>query len=332
MLDVEGLRLSDADRRRLMHPLTGGVILFGRNYQSPEQVAELTAEIRALREPAPLIAVDYEGGRVQRFRQGYTRIPAMAEIGAQWDSDKATSRRRAEAAGFLIATELVASGVDFSFTPVLDLNYSRSSVIGDRSLHRDPAVVSELAACLMSGLARGGVVGVGKHFPGHGYASEDSHVDVPVDRRTLDEIRRDDLLPYQRLVALLAAVMPAHVIYPAVDSAPAGFSRVWLQEVLRKEIGFEGVIFSDDLSMEGAAVAGNIVARAQAALAAGCDMVLVCNRPDLADELLSGLDWHATEASRQRLAGMRARPGHASLAIAQAESLHAAAVADLSTG
>ena len=256
MLDVLGHQLADDDRARLLHPLTGGVILFQRNYASPEQIAELCADIRALRTPELLIAVDHEGGRVQRFREGYTPIPPMADLGALWDTDPGTALRNAEAVGLVIATELIASGVDFSFTPVLDLDYGRSRVIGTRAFHSDADGVGELASALIAGLARGGAAAVGKHFPGHGFAGADSHVEIPVDPRTLAEIRAMDLAPYRRLVRELRGVMPAHVIYPEVDRVPAGFSRVWLQDVLRNEIGFDGLIFSDDLSMEAASVAG----------------------------------------------------------------------------
>ena len=329
MLDVAGLVLTDEDRGRLLHPLTGGVILFARNYASPGQIAALTAEIRALRSPELLIAVDHEGGRVQRFRTGFTALPPMRELGTQWDADRPLARRRAEAAGFIIATELGSSGVDFSFTPVLDLDFGPSGVIGDRSFHRDPSAVSELAMCLMTGLARGGAVAVGKHFPGHGFVAEDSHTDLPIDRRSFDEIRARDLVPFTRLAALLAGIMPAHVIYSEVDSKPAGFSRVWLRNILREELGFEGVVFSDDLSMEAASVAGGIVARADAALKAGCDVVLVCNRPLLADELLAGLHWQPDASAQERITRMRARPAYSSLAMAQADSLHASALSEL---
>ncbi|HYL18539.1 MAG TPA: beta-N-acetylhexosaminidase [Burkholderiales bacterium] len=329
MLDVAALRLDDADRARLLHPLTGGIILFKRNFESAEQLAELTAEIRALRSPELLIAVDHEGGRVQRFRTGYTTLPPMAALGALWNTDRPAARRCAESAGFVIATELAASGVDFSFTPVLDLDYSRSGVIGDRAFHRDAGAVSELASALITGLARGGAAAVGKHFPGHGYAAEDSHVAIPVDSRALADIEAADMVPYRRLAALLAAVMPAHVIYPQIDSAPAGFSSIWLQNILRRELGFDGMIFSDDLSMEGATVAGGIVERAQAALAAGCDMVLVCNRPQLADELLAGLRWQPHERWSERVARMRARPSYPSLNELHSDPVYRTALAEL---
>ena len=329
MLDVEGAELNDADRARLADPLVGGVILFKRNYVSPAQIATLTAEIRALRRPSLLIAVDHEGGRVQRFREGYTLIPAMAELGVLWDADRAAARSRAEAAGFVLASELAASGVDFSFTPVLDLDFGRSAVIGNRALHRNPAAVSDLAGGLIAGLARAGFAAVGKHFPGHGFAAEDSHAEIPIDPRPLTELRAADLVPYERLRAQLAGIMPAHVIYPAVDRVPAGFSRIWLQDILRGELGFDGVIFSDDLSMEAAAVAGGITARAGAALAAGCDMVLVCNRPDLADQLLGSLSWAAERGWRDRLARMRSRQSYASLEQARAEPAYQAALSAL---
>ena len=329
MLDVLGLQLTDADRTRLLHPLAGGVILFQRNYASPEQIAELCADIRALRTPELLIAVDHEGGRVQRFRDGYTAIPPMAELGVLWDVDRTAARRRAEAAGLVIATELSASGVDFSFTPVLDLDFGRSRVIGTRAFHRDAEAVAELASALIAGLTRGGAAAVGKHFPGHGFAGADSHVEVPLDPRTLSEIRATDLVPYRRLVRQLRGVMPAHVIYPEVDQVPAGFSRIWLQEVLRNEIGCDGLIFSDDLSMEAASVAGGIVARAAAAISAGCDLVLVCNRPEAADELLKGLRWSADNAPGDRLALMRSSRPYASLADARTDGAYQAALGAL---
>jgi len=329
MLDVEGTELTDADRSRLIHAATGGVILFARNYSSPRQLAALTREIRSLRTPPLLIATDHEGGRVQRFRDGYTRIPAMAELGALWNTDRQAARRKAEAAGLVIASELSASGVDLSFTPVLDLDFGRSGAIGDRAFHSDPEAVTELAASLIDGLARVGVAAVGKHFPGHGYVTEDSHSDLPVDPRALEQLRAADLVPYLRLAPRLAGVMPAHVIYPAVDGAPAGFSRKWLDGVLRQEIGYDGVIFSDDLSMEAAAVAGDVVARAEAALAAGCDMVLVCNRPQAASELLSHQPRMPGEQALARLARMRAKTQFADLDAVRADPRYLAALDEL---
>lgn len=306
MLDVVGTRLTAEDEARLLHPLVGGVILFKRNYESPGQLAELTAAIHALRTPPLLIAVDHEGGRVQRFRDGFTRIPAMRELGRIWDSYPQKARHLAQQAGYVLAAELRACGVDFSFTPVLDVDHGQSSVIGDRAFHSDPQAIAELAHSLLLGLKQGGMHTVGKHFPGHGYVRADSHLDIPVDERKFVDIELCDLIPFRQMVDYgLTAVMPAHVIYPEVDSRPAGFSPVWLKHVLRGQLGFEGVIFSDDLSMEGATVAGGIVQRAEAALNAGCDMVLVCNKPESADELLRGLHWEMSATSKARLAQMR---------------------------
>lgn len=290
MADVAGLRLEEGDRRRLVHPLVGGIILFARNFESPAQVKALTAEIRALRSPELVICVDHEGGRVQRFREGFTQIPPMRRLGTLWDNDRAAAVRAAESVGLVIGAELAGHGVDFSFTPVLDLDYGASSVIGDRSFHASPEAVGALGAALVRGLHSAGMGAVGKHFPGHGYASADSHVAIPVDDRSLEEIMATDVAPYRPVIAAgLAGIMPAHVIYPAVDPGPAGFSHFWLKEVLRKQLGFDGAIFSDDLSMEGASAAGGMRERATAALEAGCDVVLVCNAPEAADELLASL-------------------------------------------
>ena len=289
MLDVVGKSLSDDDLRRLHHPLTGGVILFARNYDSRAQVTALCAEIHRAR-PGILIAVDHEGGRVQRFRSdGFTRLPAMRSLGQLWDRDVLESCKAATALGYVLAAELRACGVDLSFTPVLDLDYGPSEVIGDRAFHRDPRVVTMLAKNINHGLLQAGMANCGKHFPGHGFVAADSHIAIPVDERDPKDILKEDAAPYGWLGMSLSAVMPAHVIYPFFDSQPAGFSRKWLS-LLRDELGFEGVIFSDDLSMEGASVAGNVVQGAHAALKAGCDMVLVCNSPDKADQLLAGLD------------------------------------------
>lgn len=287
--DVEGLALTDSERLRLCHPLVGGVILFSRNYESQVQVAELTAQIHALRSPQLLVCVDHEGGRVQRFRKGFSIIAPMRELGRLWDRDVLAACREATEVGYLIGSELRAVGVDLSFAPVLDLDHGPSGVIGDRAFHSDPRVVTLLAKSLNHGLLLGGIANCGKHFPGHGFAHADSHVAIPVDERPLAEILAQDAAPYRWLGRSLSSVMPAHVIYPEVDPNPAGFSRKWLQTILRRRLKFDGLVFSDDLTMEAASVVGGITARASAALAAGCDMVLVCNRPDLTDELLGEL-------------------------------------------
>ena len=290
VVDVLGPVLTDEDKERIRHPAAGAVILFARNYENPEQLAALTADIERQREPALPVCVDHEGGRVQRFKEGFTAIPPMRTLGKHWDRDREKGRDLATSIGYIIASELGAHGVDFSFAPVLDLDYGGSSVIGDRALHFDPTAVGSLGACLVKGLAQGGVAAVAKHFPGHGYAEADSHVAVPRDDRTFKEIARKDIAPYKTVIeAGLAGVMPAHVIYPQVDPQPAGYSAHWLQDVLRKQLGFQGIVFSDDLSMEGAAVAGGPPERARAAIAAGCDMVLLCNNPAGLDALLQSL-------------------------------------------
>ena len=309
VLDVAGTQLTPEDRRRLCHPLVGMVILFARNFTGPAQLADLCREIHALRDPPLRIAVDHEGGRVQRFRAGFTHIPPMAALGRRWDEDVLDACKVALAAGFVLGAELRARGVDLSFTPVLDLDWGRSAVIGDRALHADPRVVTVLANQLSHGLALAGMGNCGKHFPGHGWAAADSHVDVPVDERGLEAILAADAAPYGWMGAGLDAVMPAHVVYPAVDDRPAGFSPRWIREILRGRLGFTGAVFSDDLCMAGARVAGDVVASAQAALAAGCDFVLVCNDSAAADDLLARLQWRRTPAFDERLARLGPRDG-----------------------
>ena len=323
VLDIAGTELTDTDRRRLAHPLTGGVILFGRNWKDRRQLTQLCADIKTIRQDL-LICVDHEGGRVQRFRtDGFTHLPPMRSLGEWWMQDALAATNAATAAGYILGAELRACGVDFSFTPVLDLDWqdeaptparalaaprggagslgrpgaSRSGVIGDRAFHRDARIVSILAKSLMHGLLQAGVANCGKHFPGHGFVKADSHTEIPVDRRTLKAILAEDAAPYGWLNTVLTSVMPAHVIYPKVDPRPAGFSPKWLQDILRERLGFGGAIFSDDLSMEGARrIDGREVTYTEAAVAAlqaGCDMVLLCNqsvgdgRP--VDELLDGL-------------------------------------------
>ncbi|SKC77056.1 beta-N-acetylhexosaminidase [Burkholderia sp. YR290] len=307
MLDVVGKTLNADDERRLAHPMTGGVILFARHFESRTQLVALTDAIRNIRDDL-LIAVDHEGGRVQRFRtDGFTVLPAMGKLGALWDDDVLRATKVTTAVGYVLAAELRACGIDMSFTPVLDLNYGHSQVIGDRAFHRDPRVVTMLAKSLNHGLALAGMANCGKHFPGHGFASADSHVAVPVDERTLDEILGEDVTPYDWLGLSLASVLPGHVIYPKVDSKPAGFSRVWIQDILRTKLGFEGAIFSDDLSMEAARQGGTLTQAATAALEAGIDMVLICNQPDEAGKVLDALRFMPSEESRQRLERMRPR-------------------------
>ncbi len=308
MLDLAGIEMSAEEREMLCHPLVGGVILFSRNYASPDQLQRLVEQIHALREPRLLVAVDHEGGRVQRFRQGFTALPPARGYGRRYTQDPRHARHLAELGGWLMASELRAVGVDFSFAPVLDLDYGVSEVIGDRAFHRDAEIVGDLAQAYMVGMKRAGMAATGKHFPGHGAVAPDSHVALPVDERPLVDIEAEDLRPFERLIhAGLAGVMPAHVVYSAVDPRPAGFSAFWLQEILRGRLGFQGAIFSDDLSMQGAHVMGDIVARGEAALAAGCDMLLVCNHPQDAARLLDGLGAHDDPVSHLRLVRLHAR-------------------------
>ena len=305
ILDIAGTALNQDDRRRLRHPLTGGLILFARNWQNRHQLTELTAEVKAIR-PDALICVDHEGGRVQRFRtDGFTHLPPMRALGERWMADALSATDAATAAGYVLGAELRACGVDLSFTPVLDLDHGGSSVIGDRAFHRDARVASVLAKSLMHGLLLAGMHNCGKHFPGHGFVTADSHTEVPIDRRSLRAILADDAKPYEWLSTCLTSVMPAHVIYPKVDALPAGFSPRWLKEVLRGQLGFTGAVFSDDLSMEGARRIGGIeVSHSEAAIVAlnaGCDMVLLCNQSvdggAAVDALLDGLAEAQTQSA-----------------------------------
>ncbi|MCP5285776.1 MAG: beta-N-acetylhexosaminidase [Burkholderiaceae bacterium] len=325
ILDIAGTALTAADRRRLKHPLTGGLILFARNWEHRAQLTALCAEVKSVRDDL-LICVDHEGGRVQRFRtDGFTHLPPMRELGHLWMKDALTATDAASAAGFVLGAELRACGVDFSFTPVLDLDHGPSGVIGDRAFHRDPRVVTMLAKSLMHGLLRAGMANCGKHFPGHGFVAADSHTAVPVDKRSLKAILADDARPYEWLSTTLTSVMPAHVVYPKVDAHPAGFSPRWLQEILRGQLGFTGAVFSDDLSMEGARhVAGraelSYAEAAALALSAGCDLVLLCNQSlddgAAVDALLDGLGDEAAkghwtpdpDSEQRRLALLPATP------------------------
>lgn len=332
VIDIAGTRLDDRERERLSHPLVGMVILFSRNFDSAAQLLELTGEIHALRDPPLLVAVDHEGGRVQRFRRGFTAIPAMAALGRMWDRDVLLACRAARAAGYLMGAELRAHGVDLTFAPVLDLNWGRSAVIGDRALHADPRVVALLGGQVTHGLGLAGMSNCGKHFPGHGWALADSHHELPVDERPLEEILRDDAAPYRWLGIAAAAVMLAHVVYPAVDSLPAGFSARWIGDILRRRLGFAGAVLSDDLSMRGAHAAGSMVGRAQTALGAGCDFVLVCNDAAAADEVLAGLRWNPAPAFEQRRARLEPRGTAPAMPRLQASELYQAALRDLREG
>lgn len=307
MLDIGGTALTAEDRELLAHPATGGLIFFSRNFESPEQIAALTRDIRALR-PDLLIAVDQEGGRVQRFRDGFTRLPPMRALGARWDSDSRGACDDARRLGRLMAAELVACGIDISFAPVLDLDHGHSGVIGDRAFHAGAAAVSALAGAFIDGMADAGMAATGKHFPGHGHVAADSHLELPVDERTLADIEAQDLVPFRALAPKLAGVMPAHVVYAQVDARPAGFSPFWLQQVLRAQLGFRGLIFSDDLAMAGAAGAGGYAERARAALGAGCDMVLVCNDRAGAVQVLQELERWQPPQSPVPATALRARP------------------------
>jgi beta-N-acetylhexosaminidase len=300
MLDIGGTWLTADDRHILRQPEVGGMIIFARNIESPRQVRELCAAVRAIR-PDLLLAVDQEGGRVQRLRQGFLRLPAMRAI-----ADNANAERLAEQCGWLMATEVLAAGLDLSFAPVLDLDHQRSAVVGSRAFEGDPERAAQLAGAFIRGMHGAGMAATGKHFPGHGWAEADSHVAIPEDERSLAEIRRTDLVPFQRLAGQLDALMPAHVIYPEVDAQPAGFSRRWLQDILRGELGFDGVIFSDDLSMAGAHVVGDAASRIQAALGAGCDMGLVCNDRAAAELALGALQ-RLKVSPPARLPRMRAK-------------------------
>lgn len=346
IIDVAGLALSATDRRRLAHPLVGGVIHFARNWQDRAQLAALNAEIKAIR-PDLLICVDHEGGRVQRFRSdGFTHLPPMRVLGERWMHDgtggpgsgalQATAA--ATACGYVLGAELRACGVDLSFTPVLDLDWGGSGVIGDRAFHRDARVVTLLAKSLMHGLLQAGMAGCGKHFPGHGYVKADSHTDIPVDRRGLKAILADDAAPYGWLGTSLASVMPAHVVYPRVDTRPAGFSSRWLQDILRQRLGFTGAVFSDDLSMAGARVMDGVpvstLDAALAALSAGCDLVLLCNQSvvddgapidallrDLSQAQASG-QWHPGAASEARRRALLPTPSAHDWATLMQEPLY----------
>lgn len=315
MLDIAGLTLAQDEKEKLNHPNTGAVILFSRNYQNPEQVTELINSIRAERNGDILIAVDQEGGRVQRFQQGFTRLPPAASY--------AQSPELAQPAGWLMAAELLAVGVDFSFAPVLDIDCGVSEIIGNRSFSTDPTLATRLSSSFRKGMNEAGMAATGKHFPGHGAVALDSHLTLPVDERDLDDIRAKDLLPFKQLIAEgLEGIMPAHVVYPKIDPNPAGFSPFWIQQILRKELNFNGTVFSDDLSMEGAASVGDFPGRARLAQLAGCDMILVCNNPDAAEQVLDRLPIIQDPIREQRLKRMQGKPQMNREQLMQTEKWH----------
>lgn len=309
MVDVAGARLTPEDREVLEHPLVGSVILFTRNYEDPAQVAALVRDIRAVRTPPLLVAVDHEGGRVQRFRPGFSRIPPMRAIGHVFDSDEAAGRRLAQQVGWLIGAELRAVGIDIAFTPVVDLDFGASEIIGDRSFHRTPEAVATLSIALMRGLKEAGMAATAKHFPGHGYVVADSHVALPVDRRPLADLDRD-LFPYRRMIDNgLPSIMAAHVVFPEIDDKPASLSARWIDGYLRRVLDFRGCVFADDLSMAGAVAFGDVVQRAELAWAAGCDVLPVCNDRKAVQAVLDRWRPEPRPASQLRLARLHGRAG-----------------------
>ncbi len=308
MFDLSGVELTPEEREMLDHPAAGGVILFSRNYESPEQIQGLIQQIHSLRKPELLIAVDQEGGRVQRFQDGFVRLPPASWFGEIHAKNSKRARNTARDVGWLMAAELRAVGVDFSFAPVLDLGRGASRVIGDRAFHAKPTIVSELAHSWMQGVHEAGMAAVGKHFPGHGGVEEDSHHTLPIDGRRQEDIWMDDMLPFSRMIEHgLEAIMPAHVIFEQLSPELAGFSSFWLKDVLRNRMGFQGVIFSDDLTMAAADVAGGYQDRARSALDAGCDMILVCNNQAGAIQVLEALNEHKDPVAQMRMVRMHGR-------------------------
>ena len=331
--DVAGTSLTAQEIERIWNPLVGMVILFTRNYESPEQLAALTKAIHDVK-PGVLVSVDHEGGRVQRFRSGFTAIPAMGDLGCVYQINREAGERAAAAAGYILASELRACGVDFSFAPVLDLDYGRSTIIGARSYGRDPAQVADLARAQIGGMGAAGMAACGKHFPGHGWVQADSHVALPVDERPLAALNVDDLRPYEWLSITLPSIMTAHVHYQEVDAEPASFSKKLITEVLRHRLGYTGFVFSDDLSMQGAKSEGSLVVRAQKALEAGCDGLIICNSPAEVDAFLPAMTWwEPSDAFASRFARLAPRGQAAKdLAVLHADDVYMKAQDDLAAG
>ncbi|MCK5002716.1 MAG: beta-N-acetylhexosaminidase [Gammaproteobacteria bacterium] len=308
MMDLVGTQISDTERQLMQHPTVGGVILFTRNFESLDQITSLVSEIHSLRTPHLLISIDHEGGRVQRFHEGFTKLPPASVFGEIYKKDQDKAREYAELTGWLMAAELRAIGVDFSFAPVLDLAHGVSGVIGNRAFHSSAEIAATLAYAYMHGMSVAGMSAVGKHFPGHGGVAEDSHLALPVDHRDMATLMKADIVPFEKMIHNhLPAIMPAHVIYDQVDEKPAGYSAIWLKQILRERLKFQGVIFSDDLSMEAAGIGGNYGERALLALDAGCDMVLVCNHPEGVTEVIDALGDYSNPVSQLRLARMHGK-------------------------
>ena len=309
MLDLSGYIITEEERKRLEHPQVGGVILFSRNYQSPEQLKSLVEELHDIRSPRLVVAVDQEGGRVQRFRDQFQSIPAMARLGELYDKDQGLALQNAENFAWIMASELLHYGIDLSFSPVLDIGDPVSRVIGDRAFHQNPEAVTRLANAWIRGMKKAGMAAVGKHFPGHGSVEGDSHHVMPFDRRSFDEIEALDLIPFRRVIATqLTGIMMAHVIYESVDENAAGYSNYWIENVLRSQLRYEGIVFSDDLSMSGAESAGGFAERANQSLHAGCDMLVVCNNPEGVDEILQSLKGYNNPTSQLRMIRMHGKP------------------------
>jgi len=326
MIDLEGTSLSEEEKELIKHPLVGGIIFFARNFESVVQIQALVKSIHENTNQTILTCVDQEGGRVQRFKDGFTRLPPLRPLGNLYDHSTDQGMSLSKAMGWLMASEVLAVGVDFSFAPVLDLDYGVSAVIGDRAFHSNPSSVSQLARAYIQGMEEAGMACVGKHFPGHGAVAADSHLELPHDNRPTSEIMEKDVIPFAELISMnvLQGIMPAHVVYDDQDEQPAGFSKIWLQQILRTRLGFEGAIFSDDLNMAAAGMAGSFTERANIAMNAGCDMALVCNNRSGAVEVLDNFKWQVNEESSNRLSKMKGNPKQSLEGLQQLENWKAA--------